>query len=89
MWLGKDFTFTFYALRHVCLGRTGKVLRCRQICGVSIAVSTYPGRHFCHGFALCTKMQMQNDDGNENSKDAQADDEYEILHYTHTHAAFY
>jgi len=45
-------------------------------------LSTYPGRHCYHGFVLDTKIQMQNNDGNDNSKDAQEDDEQEIYHYT-------
>jgi len=36
---------------------------------------TYPVWHWYDGFALGTKMQMQDNDGNDNSEDAQADDE--------------
>jgi len=32
--------------------------------------------------AVSTKIQMQNYDGDENSKDTQTDDEQEINHYT-------
>jgi len=34
-------------------------------------------------------MQMQDNDGNDNSKDAQADDEHEIHHYRYNHHALY
>ena len=48
-----------------------------------MSVSTYPGWHFFHGFAVRTKMYMQNDNGYNYSKDDQADDEHEVQHYTH------
>jgi len=40
-----------------------------------ITVSTYPERHWCDGFAVGTKMQMQDNNGDDNSEDTQADDE--------------
>ena len=47
------------------------------------ALLTYPGWHCGHGFVLGTKIQMQDNDGNDNSEDTQADDEQEIHHYRH------
>ena len=49
----------------------------------NVEKTTYPGRHCYHGIALGTKIQMQDNDGNDNSEDAETDDEYEIHHYRH------
>ena len=50
---------------------------------------TYPGRHWFHRCAFGTKIQMQDNNGNHDGDNTQADDEYEIHHYTNTHAAIY
>ena len=44
---------------------------------------TYPGRHRYHRMTLGTKIQMQDNDGHDNSEDAETDDEYKIHHYKH------
>ena len=51
-------------------------------------VTAYPGWH-CRGrMAFRTKIQMQDNDGAHNGKDADARNEREIYHYTHNILAF-
>jgi len=40
-----------------------------------ITVCTYEGRHWCDGFAVSTKIQMQDNNGDDKSEDTQGDDE--------------